>query len=150
MLYSRRSRCWKIADFGFTSAGSSTLAQSIGGRGSVGYRAPELLSVGEFSRSSDIWALGCILYEMCMRRKAFRSDWETSRFADSNTETSISIPVTRDPDPNCDRCSRVFQEFMQQEALEDLNQTLKSMFDIDSKKRPSAKTLKSKWESWES
>lgn len=39
------------------------------------YCAPELLIHGKYSKKSDIWAMGCILYEVCFaahdRRKAF-------------------------------------------------------------------------------
>jgi len=48
------------------------------------YRAPEVLSqLGGFSSKSDIWALGCIMYELCTKEKAFLSDWEIGEWARS-------------------------------------------------------------------
>ena len=46
------------------------------GQGSDGYRAPELLNVGEafVTKGSDIWALGCIFYELAYQKKAFVDD----------------------------------------------------------------------------
>lgn len=39
--------------------------------GSPIYMAPETLIYNHFSFSSDIWALGCILYELCTLQAAF-------------------------------------------------------------------------------
>lgn len=39
--------------------------------GSPIYMAPEILSDQKYSFESDIWALGCILYELCMLRNPF-------------------------------------------------------------------------------
>lgn len=39
--------------------------------GSPIYMAPEALIHNNFTFSSDIWSLGCILYEMCMLHTAF-------------------------------------------------------------------------------
>src|SRR5579862_1369953 len=68
----------KIADFGFTCVGESGKQySSIQGRMTVLYCAPELLILGKFSKKSDIWAAGCILYEVCFvphsRHRAFET-----------------------------------------------------------------------------
>lgn len=39
--------------------------------GSPIYMAPETLIHNRFSFASDIWALGCILYELCTLSAAF-------------------------------------------------------------------------------
>lgn len=36
------------------------------------YMSPEALVHNEFSFASDIWALGCIFYELCMLRQPFQ------------------------------------------------------------------------------
>jgi serine/threonine protein kinase len=51
-------------------------------QGSVGYRAVELLNTENpfFTKASDIWALGCILFELSYQKKAFPDDiaaWES-------------------------------------------------------------------------
>ena len=125
--------------------------QSMGARGTTGYRAPELMRDNQFSKMTDIWALGCILYEMCMRTRAFPSDWHTLVHADSNTPMNISIPVAGEPDLSCSHCRHIFEDFSRQrDVMEDINQTLMSMLDNDSSNRPSARSLKLKWGSWES
>ena len=44
-------------------------------RTTLNYCAPELLVEGKYSKKSDIWAVGCIFYEVCFvthsRQKAF-------------------------------------------------------------------------------
>jgi len=151
VLYSSKSQCWKIADFGFTCPGSSSLAYSNSTRGTDAYRAPELLRGGSrFSRKSDIWALGCILYEMCMRRKAFRGDWEISDWLTGSAEPNISIPSYRSPDGRCARCSNLHGELsLKPNDLEDINVILRALLSIDTSIRPAARDLKLTLQLWE-
>ena len=85
VLYAAQDRLWKIADFGLTMRGTRTsnLRQTEGGRGKTGYRAPELLrdEGSSFNKQVDIWALGCILYELCTGQRLFKSDLGTYEFA---------------------------------------------------------------------
>lgn len=76
VLYSSYNKLWKIADFGLTTEGTSKLAiTTVYSKGTEGYRAPELLSEDpKFSNKVDIWAMGCILYELVVRKKAFAGD----------------------------------------------------------------------------
>ncbi|XP_042662253.1 serine/threonine-protein kinase ULK4 isoform X2 [Tyto alba] len=43
-------------------------------RGSPLYTAPETIKGGDFSKASDLWSLGCLLYEMFSGRPPFLSD----------------------------------------------------------------------------
>ena len=80
MLYSRKDSVWKLADFGFTSEGSSrTLQTSDDRRGTSGYRAPELLTF-VYNNKVDIWSMGCILYELAVGKKTFNSDYVPSEY----------------------------------------------------------------------
>jgi serine/threonine protein kinase len=78
VLLCLQSRLWKITDFGITSEGMSQKAYSTRhGRGTQGYRAPELvLDDSIFSKKSDIFALGCILFELVSGEKLFASDFQ--------------------------------------------------------------------------
>src|SRR5277367_5178133 len=77
---------WKIADFGFTSEGSSHNARnSKSGRGTEGYRAPELVNNHTYTNKTDIWALGCILYELGSGQMLFSSDFSVSDHFRSKT-----------------------------------------------------------------
>jgi Protein kinase domain/Ankyrin repeats (3 copies) len=73
---------WKLTDFGFASVVASAAVTSLYGRGSPGYRAPELLlnwDHRQYSSRSDIWSLGCILHEMATGQRIFENDFYTER-----------------------------------------------------------------------
>jgi len=73
---------WLLTDFGFTTANDGSIQTSVGRRGTPGFRAPELLDLdtsedhGQFSRKSDIWAMGCILFRLATtaKKSAFKND----------------------------------------------------------------------------
>jgi serine/threonine protein kinase len=59
----------KVADFGLMRAEGSTLLTQPGALvGTLPYLAPEVLSRGEYSVRSDIWAVGVTLYRMLTDR----------------------------------------------------------------------------------
>jgi len=62
-----------------TSAGNSV--RSIHKGGTEGYKAPELVnSQSTYTEKVDIWALGCIIYELATGKKAFANDEMTREF----------------------------------------------------------------------
>lgn len=65
-----RSDHIKIADFGISLIHTPHKAGS-NGFGTVLYSAPEILRGEKFDYKSDIWSLGCVLYEMCMGHSPF-------------------------------------------------------------------------------
>lgn len=77
VLYSRRDGQWKLTDFGISAEATSKKAITTRySQGTSSYRAPELLDdEPTFTNKVDIWALGCILYELAKGRVAFREDW---------------------------------------------------------------------------
>jgi serine/threonine protein kinase len=93
VLYSRDTNRWKIADFGFTTACSSNgLRQSDKGRGTPGYRAPELLLPGRtFNKKTDIWALGCIVFDLFTGRRAFREDHDVWEYKKSTSSLELFL-----------------------------------------------------------
>ena len=69
-------------------------------RGTTGYRAPELLqrSAEEksyYSKKSDIWAIGCILYEVTFLKQLFKQDISTSGWALSGTRLELPFDELR-------------------------------------------------------
>jgi len=95
VLYSLNSTCWKLSDFGFTSAGTSKQERRTWeSRGTASYRAPELLKAEpKFTNKVDIWALGCLIFELVTGTKAFKSDQETVAYLNN---TSIFVPEKSD------------------------------------------------------
>ncbi len=63
----------KIMDFGIARSVEGT--QHLGIYGTPSYMSPEYLKTEEVSRASDIFSLGCVLYELLQGEKAF--DGET-------------------------------------------------------------------------
>jgi len=124
VLFSEKSRIWKVGDFGLTCEGSSTALNTTKyGRGTKSYRAPELLLTdgGEMNKKTDIWALGCILYELMFRKKAFASDYEVHGYNSSN---DLRLEVDQ-------------LQFTGEEMVQNLRQMLQK----SAKSRPSAESL---------
>ena len=98
MLYSPTARLWKIADFGIAQEGTSrTPLITTSSRGTASYRAPELLINSPiYTNKVDIWAFGCIAFEVFTGRKRFASDWEVQNLAQSMPSISKLIPVEAD------------------------------------------------------
>ncbi len=85
----------KLVDFGVAKATQS--AAGTGARakvqGKFSYMAPEKLKGGAGDRRSDIWSLGCVLWEALTLRRLFKggNDSETMRQV---LETTIALPST--------------------------------------------------------
>ena len=61
----------KLGDFGIAKVLTSTTAQANTMVGTPYYLSPELCEDKPYDKKSDIWALGCILYELCTLKHAF-------------------------------------------------------------------------------
>jgi serine/threonine protein kinase len=127
VLFSRSSRAWKLADFGLTSQGTSqTVPQTDFARGTPGYRAPELLMEDNyvFNNKVDIWAAGCILYELVFGKPAFPSDAAVLEHRRSGNALSLQ-----------------FDEAMDETFKRAISSTISSMLELSMSARPSAVTL---------
>ncbi|KAM3962945.1 serine/threonine-protein kinase Nek8 [Aphomia sociella] len=63
----------KIGDFGISKMLASAKKTSTV-IGTPYYLAPELCEGKPYDTKSDVWALGCLLYEMCTHKRAFESE----------------------------------------------------------------------------
>jgi len=92
VLYSSATHAWKIADFGLACSGTMTPQTTTSGRGKQGYRPPELLKEpkSSFTQGVDLFALGCVFYELVFGKKAFSSDLEILQHYISNSDYSSS------------------------------------------------------------
>lgn len=82
----------RLLDFGLakataSSAAEESLSQVVTGNaltaqgtilGTLPYMAPEQLEGGDVDHRSDIWALGCVLFEMATGRRAFQGKSQAS------------------------------------------------------------------------
>jgi serine/threonine protein kinase len=124
VLFSRKDGCWKITDFGFTTKGTSTHAEPCpDGNGSVGYRAPEIIpGKALLTNKVDIWALGCILFEVAKGNKAFGSDGAVREYAVSRTPLKSFLPINENEKELCGFLER--------------------MLNVDASQRPTAEALR--------
>jgi tetratricopeptide (TPR) repeat protein len=74
-------------------ATSKKIVVTATGRGTQGYRAPEVLSdsVTGFNNKADIWAVGCILYELMTGNKLFTNDFHVREYQFSDMAVKISV-----------------------------------------------------------
>jgi serine/threonine protein kinase len=123
VLYCRKENTWKLTDFGISAEGASTMISTALSRGTGGYRAPELLKEDpKFGRSVDVWALGCVLYEIAVGKSAFRGDWDVFNYSRNS-----------DPPPLVDFGTEFYRHH--------LNEVLRELFSRDSKQRPRAESM---------
>eukprot|EP00929_Paragymnodinium_shiwhaense_P110936 TRINITY_DN7828_c0_g1_i2.p1 TRINITY_DN7828_c0_g1~~TRINITY_DN7828_c0_g1_i2.p1 ORF type:complete len:1317 (-),score=283.86 TRINITY_DN7828_c0_g1_i2:119-4069(-) len=70
---STESHDLKIGDFGIARVLEGTVDVAATVVGTPYYMSPEVCKSEPYGYKSDIWALGCVLYEMCMLKHAFES-----------------------------------------------------------------------------
>lgn len=66
----------KIADLGLGRNFGSETFEVFSKVGTPLYMSPELLKGEGYEMKSDIWSMGCILYELCELSSPFRQDKE--------------------------------------------------------------------------
>lgn len=136
MLYCCGKKRWKIGDFGLTSEGTTNRAAVTRyGRGSPSYRAPELVTDQDshtFTNKIDIWALGCILFELVLGKKPFPSDLAVFQYYMEYRKSTEASPLVREIE------SMTFPDPISSQIL---RKTLMEMLDLDPSKRPSARVL---------
>jgi serine/threonine protein kinase len=129
VLYSSKSSVWKLADFGLSTEGSSHNLSTKYSNGTPGYRAPELMdSDGDPARvynyKVDIWAMGCILYELATGIRPFKSDWEVLNHRFSRKNINV-----------------VLDDSFDTKSVETITKYTVDMLQIDPAVRPSASFL---------
>jgi tetratricopeptide (TPR) repeat protein len=108
------------------------------GRGTEGYRAPELVRREvkyTYSNKVDMWAIGCIFYEIVVKSKVFPEDWEVVQFAElvkRGRTVTVSLEGHMLPGERRDFISRAIKELL----------------DIDPHRRPRADALHEIFSSW--
>jgi serine/threonine protein kinase len=131
VLYSSKHQAWKIADFGLTSEGTSRRANTTTScRGTAGYRAPELLAEDNpnYTNKVDIWAIGCILYELIFRKKPFRTDLAVAEFARSSRFSGEKLCISQ-------------EMFISDDCKVFISAVLTETLAVDYTERPRAKAL---------
>ncbi|XP_052096230.1 serine/threonine-protein kinase Nek10-like isoform X1 [Mytilus californianus] len=63
-----------ITDFGLAKQKRSDCSKMTSVVGTIVYWCPEIVQNQPYGEKADVWALGCILYQMCMLKPPFYSD----------------------------------------------------------------------------
>lgn len=95
VLYSPDHNLWKVTDFGISTESTSGKAHTTRyARGSTSYRAPELIQEHPtYTNKVDIWALGCVLYELTTYKIAFPESWNIRDYSLSEVPISVQGPL---------------------------------------------------------
>ena len=64
----------KIGDFGISKMLENTFDMANTATGTPFYLSPEVCLGQKYDHKSDMWMLGCVLYEMCMYKRVFEGD----------------------------------------------------------------------------
>ncbi|KAL6462378.1 hypothetical protein MHYP_G00288000 [Metynnis hypsauchen] len=127
----------KIGDFGVSCLliGSCDLAMTF--TGTPYYMSPEALSHRGYDSKSDIWSLGCILYEMCCLKHAFEGHNFLSMVLKIVEGSTPSLPEKYSQELNAllqrmleknPSCRISAADALSSTFLEELTQTVKQQF----------------------
>ena len=107
-------------------------------RGTPCYRAPELLlnpdGKNTFTNKVDIWALGCILFELVFGSKAFRSDFDIYAYSAEHTAFTSGLRI---PEKTFLRLPEALSKLY----IRYISDRIQEMLDVDVSARPTAKVL---------
>jgi len=133
VLYRDRDQSWVVTGFSIVSeldqysSGRST----PNARGTSGYRGPELLNVARFSSKVDIWALGCIMFELWTGRRVFDNDFSVFMWI-QNSSTPPLVPM----------------DGLEDDLHTQLQLVLEQLLKIDPMERPTADSLVNQFENF--
>jgi len=105
-------------------------------RGTECYRAPELIIGTDYTNKVDVWAIGCILYELVFFRRPFDSDYTARRYAESGNE--FEVP--------CTSTSHIPEE----KTMKFITQIIPELLKVDARERPSTRLIYKRLISWRS
>ncbi|TDL26114.1 kinase-like protein [Rickenella mellea] len=110
----------KLGDFGLSKAlGQASFANTY--VGTPYYMSPELMQEKSYDTKSDIWSLGCLIYELCAQKPPFHE-------AKTHSELSVMIRNGRIPP-------------LPKGYSQALSQVIKAMLNLNPAMRPSAHQL---------
>ncbi|KAF6036508.1 STK36 [Bugula neritina] len=104
----------KLCDFGFARAMSTNTLVLTSIKGTPLYMSPELVEEKPYDHTADLWALGCILYELNTGQPPFYT----------NSIFQLVSLIVKDPVKWPKTMSAVFKDFLQGLLIKNPNQRL--------------------------
>ena len=132
---------WLITDFGFAvQLGGDIIRLSSKARGTNTYRAPELIQYRQFSRKSDIWAIGCILFRVATanQKRPFHDDLNAFKY-----RIVVDTPTPKLTAQDNKSLDRIVGNMP---FYEHLNGVIADCFNRDDQQRPTAEDLYERFE----
>lgn len=74
LFLTERATIVKIGDFGISRVFANTADLAVSVVGTPHYMSPEVCENKPYTFKSDVWSLGCVLYELCMLKHTFIAD----------------------------------------------------------------------------
>lgn len=112
----------KMADFGLAKELSSQSKLAQTNVGTPFYMAPEIINERDYDEKSDIWSLGCLLYELAALKPPFDATNAVSLAAKINHGKFLRIPA---------------------KYSDNLYEAIRLMLQVDPRKRPRVEDLES-------
>lgn len=112
----------KIGDFGLAkelSSGSKLAQTNVG---TPFYMSPEIINGNKYGEKSDVWSLGCLLYELASLRPPF----------DATNQLQLAMKI------NAGKFHRIPNKYS-----DELNSAIRNMLQVDPNRRPKIEALES-------
>ncbi|EAS03928.2 plant dual-specificity MAP kinase kinase family domain protein (macronuclear) [Tetrahymena thermophila SB210] len=91
-IFLTKSNCVKIGDFGISKQLENSMDKANTLVGTPYYLSPEVCQNKPYTYKSDMWSLGCVIYELCSLKHPFQSNSLMSLVMKIATEKAPKIP----------------------------------------------------------
>ena len=120
-IFLMQSGVLKLGDFGIAKILDSQVSMAETQVGTPLYMSPEIIEGKKYSNKSDIWALGCVIYELCTLSRVF----------DATNQLKLACRISL-----CEVLPIDIDEYSA-----DLKQLIKQILSKEAEDRPSAKEI---------